>query len=116
MSGALLAGRHCGTCGATVFARHMELSRRTQRVEADAATGKPGKVIRELAEEMLLDWCDEGCWQHREPQVAHVFGFKAMWPHTTCRAYGRPVYRSLLHVMLNVHDIDGASTPWLFSA
>ncbi|MDZ5455279.1 hypothetical protein [Azohydromonas lata] len=54
MSGALLAGRHCGTCGETVFLRHMELSRRTQCVGPDAVTGKPGKAIHMLASQVLL--------------------------------------------------------------
>jgi hypothetical protein len=120
MSGALLAGRHCGTCGATVFARHMELSRRTQRVGADPATGKPGKVIHVLAAEVLLDFCDAACWQHQEPQVAQVFGLKATWPpfhmHASCCACGRPVDRSLPHVTLNVYDIEDTSKPWLSSA
>ncbi len=87
MSGTLLAGRYCGTCGNTMRARHMELSRCTQQVGLDAATGRPGEVIHVLAEERLLDWCDEGCWQHREPQVAQAFGLKAMWPSVLSAAH-----------------------------
>lgn len=120
MSGMALAERHCGNCGATVFARHMELSRRTQRVGPDAATGKPGKVIYVLASQVLLDFCGSPCWEHKELQMAQVFGLKATWPpfhrHASCCACGRSVDRSLPHVTLHVYDIEDTSKPWFASA